>query len=310
MIFPIDRLAQEWVTTLAALPQYPTLEVGSLKLSIGRGQAGRTERWYSPKAGRFLYTKTPLSIDYPSLGQRVEGDWVTWMSGAPDECLAMGSMAKSASGDVLIGGLGLGILAWLCASNPLVNSVTVIEIQQRVIDIVAPVIAHPKIAIAHNDVWRYIDETRTKYDCIGLDIWPDVGRAVLESPASKSRARQALARGGVVRTWLDEIADRLISKDTLAKAARQTRQTQGRMLDNPQMVGDRACDFCGANPFIDCYGFCMECFIQTGVCQNAGGIVTQKTRALIQRSASGELNHLAEPYPEMYEYLVGQRSAR
>ena len=311
MIFNIEHLANQCVSILASLPEYPEIEQGSLKLGKSIGEAGRTERWYNPKFGRFLYTKNRGPIEYPALEQLSAKDiWMTWMSGAPDECLAMNSMARSASGHVLIGGLGLGILAWLCASKPVVQSVTVVEIQQGVIDIVSPVVSNPKIAVVRGDAWEHIGKTPHKYDFIGLDTWPDVGSAVFEAGRSKAYAGRALTRGGVVRTWLDEIADRLSQNDTLLKAARQAQKTHGRMLDEPRLIGSRACDFCGANPFIDCYGFCIECFTNTGVRDWAGDEVVEKTYRLLARANSGELDHLAEPYPEMHEYIISQRPVR
>ena len=310
MIFNVDHLAAHCTTTLASLPDYPEVEQGTLKLSRSKGETGRTERWYNPKMGRFLYTKNPMPIEYPALEQLDLDTWITWMSGSPDECLAMSSMARSASGDVLIGGLGLGILAWLCAAKPTVRSVTVVEMQQGVIDIVSPVISHPKIAVIQDDAREYISKTTDKYDFIGLDTWPDAGSAVREAPHAKTFASRAINRGGIVRTWLDEIADRLTQSDTLSKAAKLAHDTRGAMLDEPKMIGDRACDFCGANPFIDCYGFCLECFIYTGVRDMAGDEMAVKTLQLIARMNSGELDHLAKPYPEMYDYIISQRTVR
>ena len=310
MLFDIDHLATQCASILASLPEYPEVEQGTLKLSKSRGETGRTERWYNPRIGRLLYTENPMPIEYPVLEQLDVDNWITWMSGSPDECLAMSSMARSASGQVLIGGLGLGILGWLCASKPTVRSVTVVEIQQGVIDIVGPVIDHPKISIVRGNVGEYLDTTSARYDFIGLDTWPDVGSAVSKAQRVKARAGRALTRNGLVRTWLDEIADRLTQNDTLAKAAKKAQETRGEMLDTPKMIGDQACDFCGANPFIDCYGFCIECFTNTGVRDMAGAEVTEMTYRLLARAHGGELDYLAEPYPDMYEYIVGLRSAR
>ena len=308
MIFPVDHLASEWHKVLAALPEYPALELGPLKLDKGIGQAGRTERWYNPKLGRLLYAKTPMTVEYPSLEQSDGENRTMWMSGAQDECLAMQSMARSAAGHVLIGGLGLGILAWLCAAKPLVKSVAVIEINPGVIDLVRPVVNHPKIAVEQGDIQEYLDRTADKYDFIGLDTWPDAGSAVLESQSAKNYCQRALARNGIARTWLDEITDRLIQSNALEKAAQTARKTRGKMLDYPQMAGNRACDFCGANPFIDCYGFCIECFYNTGICAAAGDEIRTKAERLTARATGGELDYLAESYPEMYQYVAGRRS--
>ena len=106
MIFDITHLAKLYSEILAKLPLYPEVERGSLRLGKSVGESGRTERWYNPRIGRFLYARNPIPIEYPALEQKTGSDWLIWMSGAPDECLAMESMARRSSGDVLIGGLG------------------------------------------------------------------------------------------------------------------------------------------------------------------------------------------------------------
>ena len=307
MIFDITHLAKLYSEILTKLPLYPEVERSSLRLGKSVGESGRTERWYNPRIGRFLYARNPMAVEYPALEQKTASDWTTWMSGAPDECLAMESMARRSSGDVLIGGLGLGILAWLCAARSSVTSVTVVELQQSVVNLIAPVISHTKITITRGDVWQYIEQTSHKFDFVALDTWPDVGSAVQESSTAKTRAARVLSNRGMVRTWLDEIAERLVQTDLLNRSAVRARESGGAMLVEPRMVDNRACDFCGANPFIDCYGFCLECFANTGIRYAAGPDVAEKTRVLMLRASSGELNHLAKPYPEMYEYIIGKK---
>ena len=215
----------------------------------------------------------------------------------------MKSHSNNAAGHVLIGGLGLGILAWLCASKSIVKSVTVIELQREVIDLISPIIEHPNVTVIQDDVWGYIGKTKDRYDFISLDIWPDMGSAVLQSFDAKHRARRVIRRGGLVRTWLDEIANRLNQTDALMKAVKHAQNTHGHMLDKPKMVDSKGCDFCGATPFIDCYGFCLECFVSTGICEYAGNSIIAKAERLRLRALNGELNYLAEPYPELHKHL-------
>lgn len=299
-----EYLANECAKILATLPDYPSIERGNFKISKGFAKKGISDNfWYNPRTARISYFATPFDMEYPALHQFIGNKWVVWMSGSPLECLSMKSHAQRASGHMLIGGLGLGILAWLCAAKPLVKSVTVVELQKEVIDLVGPVVGHPKIHIIQGDVRQHIQDTKSKYDFISLDIWPGIGRAALEAFDAKRYASQSLNRGGVVRTWLDEIADRLSKTNAIDNAVQQARTTRGKMLDQPQMVGNRACELCGAKPFIDCYGFCMECFIQTGICQASGQGIIDKMRRLWDRGMRGELNHLAEPYPELYAHI-------
>lgn len=77
-----------------------------------------------------------------------------------------------AYGDVLITGLGFGMLATWLASKPEVASIKVIEFSQEVIDLFTkfnPV--SEKITIELGDAKSYT--TNDKFDCIFLDHFPD-----------------------------------------------------------------------------------------------------------------------------------------
>lgn len=77
-----------------------------------------------------------------------------------------------AYGDVLITGLGFGMLATWLAAKPEVTSVTVLEFSQEVIDLFAS--SNPatdKITIELGDAKTYA--TNNKFDCIFLDHFPD-----------------------------------------------------------------------------------------------------------------------------------------
>jgi hypothetical protein len=77
-----------------------------------------------------------------------------------------------AYGDVLITGLGFGMLATWLASKPEVTSVTVIEYSQEVVDLFTS--SNPvtdKICIELGDAKTYA--TNDKFDCLFLDHFPD-----------------------------------------------------------------------------------------------------------------------------------------
>jgi hypothetical protein len=78
-----------------------------------------------------------------------------------------------AYGDVLISGLGFGILSLWVASKPEVKSVKVIEYSQGVIDLFLQSNTLPKnITIELGDISTY--ESNEKYDCILLDHFQDL----------------------------------------------------------------------------------------------------------------------------------------
>lgn len=85
-------------------------------------------------------------------------------------------IAKKFKGDVLILGLGFGKAVLDACANPNVKSVTVIEINEAVIDVFA--YAHGKfkgkmkMSIIHKDALKY--DTKKKFDHVFIDIFHDV----------------------------------------------------------------------------------------------------------------------------------------
>lgn len=82
---------------------------------------------------------------------------------------------RSANGHVLIAGLGLGFIIVALVNNPQVESITVVELNQDVIDLVAPQVEHKKLTVVHGDIEQYRDNLKgRKFDAIYFDIWPDI----------------------------------------------------------------------------------------------------------------------------------------
>lgn len=82
---------------------------------------------------------------------------------------------KAARGRVLIGGLGLGFVVVPLLRKKEVETVTVVEKYQDVIDLVLPHIAQPTLTVKQGDVHTYRSQLNgDKFDCIYFDIWPDM----------------------------------------------------------------------------------------------------------------------------------------
>jgi hypothetical protein len=82
-----------------------------------------------------------------------------------------------ARGDVLITGLGLGVVLQAVLNKPDVRRVTVIEIDQDVIDLVAPHYAArfpDRFEVIHGDALTLKIRPGRKWDCAWHDIWPSV----------------------------------------------------------------------------------------------------------------------------------------
>ncbi len=111
-------------------------------------------------------------FSYPALIQNGE----VWMSLIPHEIETMKEAIKKAKGRVLTLGLGLGYYAYSVAIKEDVESVTVVELDKRIIDIfetyIKPNIPFgDKIHIIHADAIRYCKENVSKYDYVFADIW-------------------------------------------------------------------------------------------------------------------------------------------
>ncbi len=84
-----------------------------------------------------------------------------------------------AHGDVLIGGLGIGMIILAIQDNPSVRSITVLEKNQDVIDLIAPQLPlNSKVTIICADVFDWKPPRGVRYDCIYMDIWDYINKDV------------------------------------------------------------------------------------------------------------------------------------
>lgn len=87
----------------------------------------------------------------------------------------------NAHGDVLIGGLGIGMIILAIQDKPEVKSITVIEKNQEVIDMIATQLNfNEKVNIVCADVFEWKSERGIKYDVSYMDIWNYVSKDIYE----------------------------------------------------------------------------------------------------------------------------------
>ncbi len=108
----------------------------------------------------------------------------TWMTDLPCELVQMHALAAKARGTVLVGGLGLGIVARMCAQRKQVQRVAVIESSPDVVEAVWPALrellpAHVrgKIDVYTQDVHEHA-AMDVDYDVALLDTWQGTGEMV------------------------------------------------------------------------------------------------------------------------------------
>jgi spermidine synthase len=134
---------------------------------------------------------------------RVNGSLM--MSDTRNERQTNRDVVCEARGDVLIAGLGLGMIIHPIAAKETVTSVTVLEKYQDVIDLVAPSISSPKVKIVCADVFDWRAPRGSKWNVIYFDIWPDISTDNLPEMAKLHRRyRSRLRAGGWMDSWMRE----------------------------------------------------------------------------------------------------------
>ncbi len=81
-------------------------------------------------------------------------------------------VVENSFGDVLIAGLGIGLIVPPILDKEDVTSVTIIEKSQDVINLVEPYYRHPKLMVVCDDIFTWKPEM--KYDTIYFDIWDSI----------------------------------------------------------------------------------------------------------------------------------------
>ena len=100
------------------------------------------------------------------------------MSDTPDEKRDHMDFVRKAQGNILIAGLGLGMVLQACLLKPEVTQVTVIEISQDLIDLVKPhydrMFPCGKFAVICADIFDWKPPKNERYNCAWFDIWDDL----------------------------------------------------------------------------------------------------------------------------------------
>lgn len=97
-----------------------------------------------------------------------------YMSDTQMEKRSNRGFVANANGNVLIAGLGIGLIIAPLLKRENVTKITVIEKYQDVIDLVAPNFKSEKLEIICADILEWKPEKGIKYDTIYFDIWQDI----------------------------------------------------------------------------------------------------------------------------------------
>ena len=155
--------------------------------------------------GERFYTEAPNKLwDKLDMSQPV-------MEDCPFERETNQIFVDRAFGDVLIGGLGIGLIIKAIEEKPEVTSITIIEKYEEVIDLIlSQVPFSEKVIIIQGDVFTYTPTQQ--YDTIWLDVWT-TGKESTELGETahhdnwKERMTQYLKVGGYIEFWTADEVD-------------------------------------------------------------------------------------------------------
>lgn len=111
----------------------------------------------------------------------------------------------AAKGDVLIGGLGLGIVPYAMLRKPNVRSIYIIERNLDVIAACSPFLAphRDRVTVEHGDVDTWSPaQSKRQFDYIYFDIWTDLCTDnVAQMKALHQRYARWIRVGGKAQSW-------------------------------------------------------------------------------------------------------------
>ena len=121
------------------------------------------------------------------------------MSNTPMEKRTSAEFVSNAEGDVLICGLGIGLVILPLLESEKVKSITVVEKYQDVIDIVLPQIkgydTENKLTVVCEDCFKF--KTDNRFDTVFIDIWANINSDIYkeEMKPLKRKYRNLLREG-------------------------------------------------------------------------------------------------------------------
>lgn len=169
----------EWPNLYELLSE---MECDSFRLTKFRGE----DTWQIPLGNYVKLERKPKSL----MGNII-------MSDTPMEKRTNVMAVIKASGDVLIGGFGLGMVVLAMQDKPEVNSITVIENNNEIIDKIAAALPlNDKVTVIHDDVYEWKPPRGKKYDTIWLDIWDNINSDIYkgEMLPLKNKYRRYLSK--------------------------------------------------------------------------------------------------------------------
>jgi hypothetical protein len=172
-------------------PYYKNIKIPTIKIGISELKYERYKPFEGFVCNDIIQTEEGRQI--PQIGffetefmfpTVLENDRI-WMTITPNEIETMKEAVDKAIGNVLTFGLGLGYYAYMISEKDNVESITVVEINEDVINLfnkyVLPQFKNAqKIKIIKEDAFEYAQKNMSmgKYDFVFTDLWHDISDGI------------------------------------------------------------------------------------------------------------------------------------
>jgi hypothetical protein len=155
--------------------------------------------------GQRSHTIAPTDI---RLHYLVEDGKATWASDHPQEIESQRQCIKDFHGDVLVGGLGVGLIIAMLKKMPEVESITVIEKSPDVITLTWDRVKDERCVVLRDDLFSFLRCCQIdgrQFDCAFYDIWVPNGEDVLFSHVRPLRELSKGVVTGKVTCWQEDV---------------------------------------------------------------------------------------------------------
>jgi hypothetical protein len=146
------------------------------KVSIPEATCGswRVERFKADEIGSLLYAMKGRGMPAGEEYTRLMRGGTLVMSDTPAEMRDHYGAVINARGSCLINGLGIGMLLQAIIKKTEVTDITVVELSEEVIQMVAPHYLDPRVTIVHSDAMEYKPPIGKRYQMVWHDIWDNI----------------------------------------------------------------------------------------------------------------------------------------
>jgi len=133
------------------------------------------------------------------------------MSNTPNEIKDFIQFIDTAKGNVLISGLGMGLVLSFLLSKKEVESITVLEISKDLIDLISPHVKDDRVKIIHADAFKWHPPKNSYWEYAWHDIWDNTCSSnIKEMKRLKNRYKKYV---DYQECWGEEICEIILTSD-------------------------------------------------------------------------------------------------